>query len=160
MHSGSQIHISLLQSKCKDPQLSLKSPGSSELYQLIAVFLSSSLKNRYHSHALNLASRLIVNLIFWEQQPSVRKDWESAGFQSNQRLHQVIHFSFPVDGVPICEITCCSGWLEWKAAHAQPSAARSCPHSDETAHTNTQEIYFFFKKRFSPRLLGASREHS
>lgn len=81
------------------------------------VFVSvSSLKKKIPllSPALNLASCPIVNLILGVGgQPSVSNGWEFAGFfQSNLGVHQVIHFSSAVDGVPICEITCCSLWLE------------------------------------------------
>lgn len=38
------------------------------------------------------ASLPTVDFILGEKQPSARKDWEAAVFQSNRGVHQVIHF--------------------------------------------------------------------
>lgn len=78
-------------------------------------------------------------------QPSVSNGWEFAGFfQSNLGVHQVIHFSSAVDGVPICEITCCSLWLEWKRADCLAPCGLFLPSFRGKLPTQTRVIYFYF----------------
>lgn len=78
-------------------------------------------------------------------QPSVSNGWEFAGFfQSNLGVHQVIHFSSAVDGVPICEITCCSLWLEWKRADCLAPCGLFLPSFRGKMPTQTRVISFYF----------------
>lgn len=57
--------------------------------------------------------------------------------------------------MPICKITCCSLWLEWKPADPWSCVAHFCLY-DENAHTN--RCIFCRKWQFCLRLLATSLE--
>ena len=97
------------------------------------------------SPALNLASSPIVNLILGVGGNHLFRTAVSLlAFQSNLGVHQVIHFSSAVDGVPICGITCCSLWLEWKRADCLALHGLFLPSFRGKLPTQTRVIYFYF----------------
>lgn len=70
--------------------------------------------------------------------------WNSAGFQSNQGVHQMIHF-------PLWLMECQSvklpaavfGWNE-NLQSLGPLWPLPAPYSDDNAHTNTDDFLFLF----------------